>query len=186
MNAQHFGYFPDSSSRACEMQQARYLASQPPRIRLHRHTLVIEDNAHRYRLTRDNGTWQCSCAYSRTHSIDTDPCRHVRAVETWQARGQIGDLRQMAVDKMAMVKQSIAQIQAWSYAAMPCLAFVKMGTMGWRESNHLQTTLNIVTAGTEFAVQTSLSTLLLFGVALIVGLVLGIVLILNYKGPRYD
>lgn len=91
-------YLSWCSDHSDEIQRAQILFEQRPSVWAERGILHIREGERIRRLEWTGAAWQCDCTYSRTHSPDTDPCRHVRALEHWEQQGQIPDPRLMILE----------------------------------------------------------------------------------------
>lgn len=96
---------PTIYDRIDEMQRAAWLAEQLPDVQAYGQTLFLHDGDKVRHLHWTGRAWQCDCTYSRTHNLEQDPCRHVRALEAWQERGQLADPRLMILDETLFTGQ---------------------------------------------------------------------------------
>ncbi len=89
----------DIYGRIDEIQRTIYLAGQLADMQAQRSTLLWRDGECVRHLRWAGETWQCDCTFSRTHDRQTDPCRHVRALEMWHKNGELADPRLMILDE---------------------------------------------------------------------------------------
>lgn len=104
-------FFPGLSDQHDEFYRAQILGEQTPDVQAQRQILLLRDGNKVRHLHWNGNAWQCDCTYSRTHSLDADPCRHVRALEQWTRQGQIPAPRLMILDPTLFTRGRKAFIQ---------------------------------------------------------------------------